>query len=408
MPLLRRGPIARRALPAMRRLAAVAAALFVVTGAHPAVAQRTAIIHGRVILGTTDDGVGGARVTLLRARLDGSGSVTERQDVTDDDGRFAFSVSKREGVEYALEVRYDGGLFVGASFPAKGAGVASNVEVWPTTSDPSVITVSNDRMLVAHNADGASVVQHVVVENNSQRAYIGRGRALGADDSGSGPTLGFGLPTQAAGARVDLIDSNLNRLYATETDFGFAATVAIPPGETTVTFSYPAEGTGGSFDLSRRMLYPTEEVSVLVSEPLDLEAGRLSYDGVDEVGGEPYRVWNSDRPFDAGDVVSILAIARGEASSDLWLGLGVGLGAIVLLSAAGVWWTSRRRRERAERSTTRANRTQDRPADEDLVAAIAALDLERESGALSEEQWHAKRSALKEKLLADKQRETTS
>ena len=392
----------------MRRLVALVVTLLVTAAPVPALSQETATIDGRVRLGTTDEGVKKARVTLLGARLDGSGEIVERKDVTDENGRFSFRVSKGEEIEYALEVTYDGGLFVGASFPVKGGGVTSNLEVWPTTSNPSVITVTSDRMLVAHDAGAATIVQHIVVQNDSEQAYIGRGQMLGADASGSSPTLGFALPTQARGQRVDLLDSNLNRLYATETDFGFAATVAIPPGDTTVTFAYPLEGSGGSFDLTKRMLYPTDEVSVLATEPLDVETNRLSYDGVDEVSGESYRVWNSDSALDAGDVVSILAVAEGEASSNLWLGLAIGLGAILLFLATGMWWRSRARRDVPDREAQRLDATQKQPEDEDLVAAIAALDLDREAGTLTEEQWRERRTALKDKLLADKQRETTS
>jgi hypothetical protein len=390
----------------MRRVLALGVALLVVA-APPALAARkkTATVDGRVTLGSSNEPVRGAEVTLLGARLDGTGEVVEKTVSSDAGGRFEFEVPKREGIEFALEARYDGGTFVGASFPIKGGGVTSNLEVWKTTSDSGVITIERDHMFVAHDEQGAGVLESITVRNDSDEAYTGRGRALGAEQSDESPTLGFALPTQSVGQRVDLIDSSLNRLYAIDASFGFAATVAIPPGETTVTFAFPASGDAGNFDLTRRTLYPTEELSVFVTDPLEVEAGRLSPDGTRDVSGESYRVWTSTNEFDAGDVVSLLVIAEGNTSSNLWLGLGVGLGVIVLLIALGVWLRSRSRRRAPVARATAPKPAM--PADDDLVAAIAALDLEHESGDLSEDEWRERRVELKNRLVASKERETT-
>ena len=387
----------------MRRVVALAVALLAVTAPGGLAAQeKTAMIDGRVTLGTTGKPVEGVRVTLLGARSDGSGEVTQETVSSDEDGRYSFEVTKGAGLEYALEARFDGGLFVGASFPAKGGGVTSNLEVWKTTSDPSSIAIKRDDLFVAYERQDAGVLESITLTNKTERAYIGRGRALGADTSAGSPTLGFALPTRSIGQRVDLIDSSLNRLYAIDTSFGFAATVAIPPGETSVTFAYGAPQRTGSFDLTRRALYPTEDFSIFVPEPLRLVAGRLAPEGTESLSGERYRKWSSRNPLDAGDVVSALVIAEGSASTSLWVGLAVGFGVIVLLASAGLWLRSRSRRAPVRASPDEAGpkeKKRGREPEPDPLTALAALDLEHEAGKLTEEQWRERRATLKAELL---------
>ncbi|MDQ4145849.1 MAG: hypothetical protein M3198_19305 [Actinomycetota bacterium] len=387
----------------MRRLVAVGVALFVVTAPTALAADvDTATIEGRILSGQDERPVPDAKVTLLGARLDGAGRVVRKTTVPDDRGRYSFEVPDRKGVEYALEASYDGGLFVGDSFSVKGDEMSFDLEVWETTSDPSVITVLRDHMFVAHDEEGAGVLESVTINNSSDRAYIGRGRALGGGDSASSPTLGFALPTQSLGERVDLVDSSLNRLYAVDADFGFAATVAIPPGETTVTYAYPARGSGGSYDLTRRALYPTEELSVFATDPLEVESGRLTYEGREEVGGESYRRWVGNGGFDAGDVVSLLVVAEGNSSSTLWLTIGIGFALIVLLIAVGLWLRSRSGKTTSSRPRGLAPAAEAERGD-DLIAAIAALDLQHDAGSISDEQWSSRRSELKTKLLDSRQ-----
>ena len=389
----------------MRRLTtAVGVALIVAASPHASASPaRNAVIEGRVFLGDGSRPAAAAKVTLLGARVDGSGRFYEKTADVDRRGRYSFDgVPAGRGVEFALEASYDGGLFVGDTVRIdNGQTRTVDLRVWETTSNPEAISITSDHIFVAHDEDGAGAVESVEVINDSRRAYIGRGGALSARGSGSSPTLGFALPSAAVGGRIDLLDSSLNRLYAMEADFGFAATVAIPPGETTVTFAYPAPGSGGTYDLTRRALYPIDELSVFATDPLEVEAAGLTYRGVEEVGGTRYREWSSSDGFDAGDAITVRAVAQGSSSSNLWLGLGIGLGVIILLTILALGLRSPKR-------TTVAARPRPIPASQDLVSAIATLDLEHESGALTDAEWTEERSRLKAELRAAKEREPAS
>ena len=384
----------------MRRLIP-AVALFLALAVSPAAGAERAMVRGTVLLGKTSSPAGGAEVTLIGARSNGTGRFYEESITADDRGRFSFAqVPAEQGAQFALEARYDGGLFVFDTMRLK-TGVVEQAElrVFQTTSDPEVITVTRDHIFVAHDEQGAGVLESLTVVNNSERAYVGRGRSLG--EGSSQTTLGIALPDQAIGGRVDLVDTTINRLYAESADFGFAATVAIPPGETKITFAYPAPGSGGSYDLSRRALYPIEEVSVFATEPLEITEDRLAYEGVEEISGVRYRKWSSREPFDAGDLIAIRAVAEGSSSSNLWLGMGIALGIVVLALVLALTFRSPRRPAAGRPSPAR-------PAPAELVEAIAELDLRHESGVLSDEQWSEQRARLKDQLIAAKQREPAS
>lgn len=389
----------------MRRLTVVAAALVAVaTAGTPAQGRANTMISGTVVHGKTGTPVAQAKVRVIGARVDGSGRVFEEAMPSGRDGSYGFNVPGRNGLEFAIEATYDGGLFVGDSVRVeKGSGKTVDLEVWDTTSDPSVITVTGDQMVIAQDESNTGVLELVAVQNESDRAYIGRGESMGAASDEQSPTLGFSLPTQAIGQPIELIDSSLNRLYAVDASFGFAATVAIPPGETNATFRYLVAGEGGRYDLTKRALYPTENVSVLATEPLEIDSDRLQDEGTEKIGEDNYRKWSSTNPFDAGDAIPVLAVAEGSASSSLWVGILVGLGIMLVLAAVGIAM------RKPAAPAPKVKRVQLKPkSSPDLVLAIAELDLKHDAGELTDQEWSEQRARLKSRLIDAKQREPAS
>lgn len=389
----------------MRRLTVAAGVTLLLLASPVAFAQqpKKATIRGSVIHGKTGRPVASAEVRVIGARSDGSGRVFEDTGTTGKDGSYSFEVSVRPGLEFALEAEYDNGLFVGDSVQVEKGEQVVDIEVWDTTSDPSVITVTGDQMVIAQDESNTGVLELVSVQNESDRAYIGRGESMGAASDEQSPTLGFSLPSQAIGQPIELIDSSLNRLYAVDASFGFAATVAIPPGETSATFRYLVSGVGGRYDLTKRALYPTESVSVLATEPLEIDSPRLQDEGIEKIGKENYRKWSSTNLFDAGDSIPVLAVAEGSASSSLWVGMLVGLGIMLILGAAGIAM-----RKRAN-PTPKVKPARARPrSTQVLVSAIAELDLKHDGGELSDQEWSEQRARLKSQLIDAKQREPAS
>ena len=371
---------------AMRRVALTL--LLLLSLAPPAQAAARGDIVGRVVDGRSDEPVGGVEVTLTIGST-GSDEVRERTATTDERGRYAFR-DLRTGTDlfYALDAHYDGGFFAGrpVTLPSdtdERPVIETTLRVWPTTTDPATILMRRNDLFVVQDRDGAAIIESVTVVNPSNLAYIGRG---GEADS---PSLGFALPEQAQKSTLQILDSDVDVPRLLDTDFGFGITSAIPPGQTSLTYTYRVEGTGGNVDLSRRALYAIAEMSVFAAPPFEIDSNRLTpTDEELELEERTYRKWTAEGDIDPADLVQLSAVAEGDSSPWLLVGLAAALGVAILVSVVAF--------RRARRPV--APRDDRAPAREDIVRDIARLDLLRESGEIDEERWRRERDALKRRL----------
>lgn len=370
--------------------AALALALVLVVAA-PAHAAPTGTIRGRVLNESTGEPEPGARVTITSARDDGSGS-RRMTATTDERGRYVFEdLPTGEDRFYAVDARHDGGLFAGGvvrlpSDTSTPPVIDTTLRVWDTTTDPAAIVIRRDSIFAVPSDDGVGIIEAVVVANVADDAYIGRGRALGAQKDGEIASLGFAIPEGAELPPVPIVESDIDIPSLVETSFGFAATVAIPPGQWRVVYSYQVRGEGGTYDLSRPALYPTLEVGVYAADPLTIDGSRVAPDGSRDVRGKSYDLYSSSGTLEAGDALDMVAVAQAEASNLLAIGAGVA-GLVVV---AGLLVVLVRRRSRRPEPEARSR--------DDVVEAIARLDLAKEQGLIPETEWAERRDALKRSL----------
>ncbi|HEX2057259.1 MAG TPA: carboxypeptidase-like regulatory domain-containing protein [Actinomycetota bacterium] len=376
----------------VRKGVLLALALTLVSTA-PARAASTGDIRGRVVNETTGKPQPDVRVTLTTGRDDGS-PPRRITTTTDESGRYVFEdLRTGEDRYYAVDARFDGGLFAGGVVrlpddTAKRPVIRSKLRVWDTTTDPAAIVVRRDSIFVVPSDEGAGVIEAVVVANIADEAYIGRGTALGGEADGSIPSLGFAVPAGAEIPPVPIVESDIDIPELVETSFGFAATVAIPPGQWRVVYSYQVAGDGGTYDLSRPALYPTLELGVYAGDPLRVEGGRIAPDGTRDVRGTVYDFYSSDETLEAGDRMDMVVVAEASAANLL----AIGGGAVALAAVAAALVVLIRRRSRRDAPPERSR--------EQLVEAIARLDLAKEQGLLPEDQWAPRRAELKRELEA--------
>jgi hypothetical protein len=422
-------------------------------------------LKGRVVNETTKEPQGGVALRLISAGPDGVGRAVTRA-VSDAAGRYLFdNLPTGKARTYALQARFRGGLFAGAPLRLPGGTpsppvVVSRLRVWNTTTDPRAIRVARDDLFVVPAEDHVGVIESIKVVNATDRAYVGRGQAMGVEGSGGSPSLslGFSLPQTADRNSVVIGDTDLTGPPPVTTEFGFAATVAVPPGETATTFSYRVEGNGGVFDLSRTALYPTQEMSVYATDPLEVEGNRLVRRGSKAIGGVEYRIWATGDGVAAGDSVQVLATAEAGAAPGLIMGLSASLTFVSGLGLLALWRRRNRSRPAARPSREaasdapgpaavaagpprspsrkgpsrprRGGETEDGPGsrvnvplstgdggDKDsaagaapgaeggvgrpaIIDAIAALDIDLENGEITKEEWLERRASLKELLAS--------
>jgi hypothetical protein len=392
---LRRAPHSRDQLSCMRRIVLLGIAALVLLLGAPLNAAETGIIRGRVFNESTGRPQEGVDVQLIGA--DGNGENREESvKTTDEDGEYEFKdLATGDDRFYVLDVRYDGGLF-----PSSAITIPSNtterpvietqIRVWSTTTDPASILIERDNMFVVPNDTGVGVVEAYTISNLSDEAYIGRGADF--DDRSEGvPSLGFSLPPGADREGVSVIESDLDIPQLLRTSFGFGITTAIPPGTTDMTFSYSVPGTAGSYDLSRRALYPILDLSVYLSDPLELSSPRLTSKGEVDIDDKTYVRYANDDTLEAGDSIQMLALADAGTSPGLLLGMA---GALVLVLALGLFPVWRYRRGAKQEVDTRVVA----PSREDVIREIAELDLRHERGEIDTAGWSARRAELKKRL----------
>jgi Carboxypeptidase regulatory-like domain len=369
----------------------------------PASAAATGTLAGRVVNETTGQPQQGVEVTLFGGAQDDPAGIEQTQ-TTDARGRYRFEdLETGTDVLYALDARWQGGLFSGPplSLPdgtTKPPLITSTLRVWDTTDDSSVIAIERDDLFLHHGQGVLSALESVRITNSSDRAYIGRGGT-----EGSGLALGFALPSDASteGLRIENEGTSLQiSPPLLPTSYGFGITHAIPPGQTNVSFSYVIEGSAGIYDLSRPSLYPIAEMTIHAEEdadtpvPLRLDSLRLEEGNIVPIGDRTYRRWAVTEPLDAGDQLQVQAVA--EAGGLAWPVVLVG----ALLLAGVVISVTKLKSDRPIRAVNReAPRTR-----QQLVEAIAALDIKYSTGEIDKDEWQRQRSELKEKVGASETR----
>jgi hypothetical protein len=385
------------------RTVAAGVALLLLSWAVPGAAAPTGTIRGRVINESTGEPQAGVDVVLVGADENGD-DRQEITDTTDDAGRYEFGeLPTGDDRFYVLDVRYEGGLFPSSAItiPAdttRRPVIETQIRVWSTTTDPASIVIERDNMFVVPNEEGVGIVESLTIANLSEDAYIGRGAANTTDEDRPIPSLGFSLPPGADETGVSIIESDLDLPELMRTSFGFAVTTAIPPGTTDLTFSYSVPGTAGSYDLSRRALYPILDLSVYVTDPLELSSPRLSSKGEVDIEDKSYVRFATDDTLDAGDSVQMLALAEAGTSPGLLLGMA---GVLLLVLGLGLFpvWTYRRRGSDGSEVAPADGRPR-----EDVIREIVEIDLSRERGELAEADWSRRRAELKRELIDERDR----
>ena len=408
MPQLRCRAPSGRAMRTVRLLAATLAVLFLLAPSRIAAqTDERGSISGVVTNGTTNEPQPGVAIRLLGGLRDDQGNFSQEISKvarSDARGRFEFrELPSGEDRAYALDATFDGGSFPGGvvTIPADGDVIEVEQRVWDTTSDPRAIVIQRNNMFLLRGDDGASVIDSYTIVNVSEEAYIGRGAEMNEDPGDDPvPTLSFSFPARADGLQI--ADSDLDIPELLNTDTGVGITSAVPPNETRITFAYQLPVTTGQVDLSRRALYPILNLGVFAEPPFTIDSTRLTEDGKVTIEGETYTRYRSQDSVTEGNSIPMIATAEGTNDTALVAGAAA---AGVLLIAILILILVRRRSQRSptERVSGPAEESRD-----DLLVAIARLDLEYRNGELDQGKWSARRAELKARLAEHESPEPAS
>ena len=374
-----------------------------------------------------------------------SGTTQKDKKTTKTDAQGSFSF---EGLDvgpnliYQASIEYQGVTYYSqpVMFSADKADQTVTLTVFDSTDDSSVIKSPSKHYLVEPESDGVIISEILIVQNSSDKTYVG------AKDvhQGAKETLHLTLPAGAQDVQfVDGFDDS--RVF--QQDGAITDTDPIFPGNSQRVFRYriPAQNDAASFTSTMDM--GADKVNVLMPDAgAELSVSNLPNKSIQDIQGDKY-VLISGEKLAAGTslefkmsnlakAAAALAVADAEAqaaaqaqsgasgagpasaprgtSQTLPLFLAGGVAMVVALAAFGVTLRRTRRRgklqiEEAEEpeeggeipSTDAGEQEMDELESErqSLIAAIASLDDAYEQKRIGAEEYSMLRAQQKQQLL---------
>jgi hypothetical protein len=319
------------------------------------------VIEGQLINGTAGGSSGAGQTVTLRV-YDEQGQIDEQTTETDTGGAFRFDgLATGPGLYYQVLVTYEG-----VSYQSQVGQVLQsdeplrlNLTVYEAIEDDVGLSIEQSHTVVAFSPGAAVIYQMMVINNTSDRSYVGSEPVSGG--MGGKATFHFPLP---AGARDLKPHEGLMTCCVVETDDGFVYTMPVLPGIQPVVYSYRVPFRGSSFELDQLLVYPVAEHNVLMQE----SDGVMASDNLSDAGlvtggdGIEYRRLTG-RNLPAGVGVNVrfesIPVANSPApapqpvvalSPFFSYGLLTG-GAVLLLTSAILLWHRRSRDNEASEST---------------------------------------------------------
>ncbi|MEW6033936.1 MAG: carboxypeptidase-like regulatory domain-containing protein [Chloroflexota bacterium] len=363
----------------------------------PAFAEEQPGITGQVVNRTADgQTVGGLEVTLI-TYINGQQS-SQQKTTCDDQGGFEFrGLSADPSYAYEVYVSYQGVEYTSPRLVLKPEEPIQSMElsVYETTEDDSAIETVNSHMVLYLDQGTIQVLEVWRFVNAGDRTYIG---SLVKETR---HTLQFTLPR---GAQDILSGDGFDPQF---TDSGMADTLPLPPGIRDISFTYLIPYSSASMTVSRQTDYPVVSFGLLVqdkgvqvktvalapSEPLTIADSRFLYFvGQNLARGTDIDISLTGLPMPAPDGTS-----SSEGVPWQWLA-GTAVALALILGAAAY---ARLRRGPGTIAIQAPKGIADAPESEReaLLLQIASLDNDFDAGRVGEQEYRARRSQLKARVI---------
>jgi mono/diheme cytochrome c family protein len=356
-------------------------------------AKGTGVISGTVTNGTT--GAAMPDLTIELGIFDQTSVLEQRSTKTDAAGLFRFvELPTDAGLAFAARGEYPQGIPFGSEFVSFEPGKSElnlPLTISETTTDPSGIRADRVHFIVDFAPGQAQIAELMVFSLDGNRTYVGDGSGV----------LRFTLPAGAQGLAID--GDTQDGRYQVTAD-GFVDHLPLQPGQSTrqVLYRYTLPYTGDKLDFARTLPYAAANVNALVTDiGQQVTSDQLISQGVRQTqqgnfynlagqnlpAGQPLTIHMTGLAAAAGSEVAAASTGGGNATGRilLWVLIGLAATGAVLLVALPLL---RRRGAEAKGAATR----------DELVDALARLDMAHEAGELSDAAYRDERMRLKAQL----------
>ena len=358
----------------------------------------------RVVNGTAGESSIGETATIQA--FQGETELHRMESTVGDDGISLFTgIDVSEGVVYVASAEYRGVRYFGTPVTLDDLLLGlSVVTVYEVTSDPGVVRISGDNLvLIGPDGDTGALraMQVTTFLNDNDRTFTGSGR------EGSAMTFQVPLPDQAFDLNVITSPGGLAIDPNSEGLFSLAPIV---PGEEDVVMTLRILYSGTTYTLGKTYPYATDIVRVLVPQGLAVSmVGQQASIGT-EVNGVIYDTYEiRDIPVGGSITAQVtgLPVGAGDRSRELaqWLRYGTGFG--IAAVAAGVILVAGLRVQRRHRlANAHSTRIARELADitgrghDQLLDKLAEIEDQFEAGVLPENEYLEQRAETR-KVLRD-------
>ncbi len=352
-------------------------------------------ISGQVLNKTTEGP--GPGVTLTLTSYLGDKPTDEKTIKSDEQGNFSFKGLNWDR-SYAITVDFKGSQYSTDKmvfYPNEDTKIL-DLPIYEPTVDEDNIKIIEAQMIM-HTAEGTLSVADLTLYNNTgDKIYVG-GKDL---EDGRKESLRVSTPKGAQ--NVNYIHG-LNPEDVVNTEYGFADTASVLPGQKRVVYAYNLPLNSGTTAFEKTIDYPTENFLLLISESTKtVEVKGLSGGGSVQIRGESFLKWAGEdlKPGHSIKVELNSPLAQGD-----YLKWGA-LGFLLLIIIAGVIYST----------VIKKSTEQDNGTDQDkgvgdlevnhlaLIKEIAALDDSFEAGNIEEQKYKNMRGKKIEELKKLKRR----
>ena len=384
-------------------------------------AQATGILEGQVVNGTPGGAEPGAGLPVVLYVYQGEVERDTLEATTDVDGRFRFEgLDTDASLEYWPEVVYQDVSYGSAEplqFDGQSASLSAALTVFETTDDDSMIRLDSVHIIAESFGQVLRISEIHFFGNSGERTYVGGGDGEDALHT----TVFIPLPENAVGVAfgAGVADDRF-----VEVEGGLMDTEPVPPGpeSSLAFFSYHLMVTGETVQVERRFAYPVTDLNMLVAQPgLAVSSDQLQSRGVELFQGQQYELYatqglNAGTPLllefvptaDAGSAAmggtpsssgQAAVPAPGGGNQRLLLWIGVGLTAFALVGAVVYSLAAQRGPSVSVSAGARASDSRlTSPQAKRLLAKLADLEEDLESGRVNEATYEGQRAEIFEEL----------
>lgn len=288
---------------------------------------------------------------------------------------------------------------------ADGSPIDLSIVLYGTTKDTSILQVDRLHISLEYlSPDVLKVIELYYISNNSMKMLIPekRGDAV----------VPFSVPKNAANLQFQ--DGYLGERYI-PTDYGFADTVSVPPGQDGYRLLYAFElPYQQKIDFTQQVLIPIRSIIVMMPveekyHQLKIKSDLFQEKGVRKIQGIDYRIYSGESLSD-GDKMQMILLEADQIASfpkllnqiffnsavNFRLILGVVM-LIVVLTISGIWLYKYRKLNKIteKQFNTLIMDVNQYDDPNELMDIIMALDDLYKAGELTQSAYQVRRSTLK-------------